>query len=840
MRINNLKTDGFGKFTSKELSGFENINIFYGENEAGKSTIFKMIKSLIFGFDKKKDKLLINKENNTLNIRGDMSLSNNNVFIERNYGDDDLIIEGNKTVDHIEGLNVSKEIYSKLYSLDLDILLDINKDTWEDIEELLTRQYSGDIYNTPKHVLANIDNDLNKIKRGSNRGRSKLKSLENERLHKKKEKREAILSLDKIDELFDEINRIEGEINRLIAEKNNILNEISFIEKYKPISDLYKKKSALEDSNYNDYIHITEEKYQALKEKKKDLYKNSEILTSEVNSYISRKRELEKNIVNLIDENELKKAIELDRKATELIEENKKIEALLKTNASKLGDQFDSIFSVEFNRENLEDLSYLDFNDVKSRLKKIDDINEEIKIIDRNNRSIRGLDLKTKIFAFLILIIAGGVLLYLNNGIYYNYGAIAAIAASISGIIHAVIKDKEKITTRDELELEKNQLKDDFVSGTNLKFNMMVQEYMDMSLYDDLKAMKISADEYIYLYDEYNSRKTDITAIDRNLYYYFNEKYDYIERKIKLDNLYNNMEEQKDSIKEIKLLNRAIDRINDKLEILDKDINETENLIHNMENIILSLGSDIEEGFRAINTKKADRLRLENINKDLSNMDYLKEDLITYDEKYQNTNILDLKDNVENIIDKINEKKMMISNINKDIYFISESFDLEKISGELLFIEEEIKTEKLKYDRLLLLRYLINSEDEKYKEIHQPQIYKRAGDYLYKITKKYSELKVLDDKNLLVKYNNEYIKVDSSFSKGTLNQIYLSLRLSLIDFLDKEVLPICFDELLVNFDERRLDNTIDIINKIGENRQVFIFTCNKYFYDKLKGKKYLL
>ena len=40
MKINNLKINGFGKIENKEINLENKINIIYGKNESGKSTIF--------------------------------------------------------------------------------------------------------------------------------------------------------------------------------------------------------------------------------------------------------------------------------------------------------------------------------------------------------------------------------------------------------------------------------------------------------------------------------------------------------------------------------------------------------------------------------------------------------------------------------------------------------------------------------------------------------------------------------------------------------------------------------------------------------------------------------
>ncbi len=71
--------------------------------------------------------------------------------------------------------------------------------------------------------------------------------------------------------------------------------------------------------------------------------------------------------------------------------------------------------------------------------------------------------------------------------------------------------------------------------------------------------------------------------------------------------------------------------------------------------------------------------------------------------------------------------------------------------------------------------------------------------------------------------------VTSSFSKGTHQQIYLSLRLALLDHLDrgKNQLPLVLDETFSNWDDDRLVPTLKIIDEIATRRQVFLFTCQK-------------
>ena len=55
MKINELKINGFGKLKDKEIKFEDGINIVYGENESGKSSLLKFISSMFYGTSKNKN-----------------------------------------------------------------------------------------------------------------------------------------------------------------------------------------------------------------------------------------------------------------------------------------------------------------------------------------------------------------------------------------------------------------------------------------------------------------------------------------------------------------------------------------------------------------------------------------------------------------------------------------------------------------------------------------------------------------------------------------------------------------------------------------------------------------
>ena len=54
MKLLSLHIDGFGKFKNKDLQFSDNMNIVYGYNEAGKSTIFMFIEAMFYGLERAK------------------------------------------------------------------------------------------------------------------------------------------------------------------------------------------------------------------------------------------------------------------------------------------------------------------------------------------------------------------------------------------------------------------------------------------------------------------------------------------------------------------------------------------------------------------------------------------------------------------------------------------------------------------------------------------------------------------------------------------------------------------------------------------------------------------
>ncbi len=108
-----------------------------------------------------------------------------------------------------------------------------------------------------------------------------------------------------------------------------------------------------------------------------------------------------------------------------------------------------------------------------------------------------------------------------------------------------------------------------------------------------------------------------------------------------------------------------------------------------------------------------------------------------------------------------------------------------------------------------------------------PRISKRAQELLAQLTGgRYTRLSL--DKNLAVRAGAETedtLREALWRSDGTVDQLYLALRLAVAEELTPGA-PLILDDALVRFDDQRLKAALDILEKMAEKKQVLLFSCH--------------
>ena len=107
-----------------------------------------------------------------------------------------------------------------------------------------------------------------------------------------------------------------------------------------------------------------------------------------------------------------------------------------------------------------------------------------------------------------------------------------------------------------------------------------------------------------------------------------------------------------------------------------------------------------------------------------------------------------------------------------------------------------------------------------------PRITQRAQEILSALTEnRYHSLTMGEDFSLQAGAEQEDVLHDAIWrSDGTVDQLYLSLRLAVAEELTPEV-PLVLDDALVRFDDGRMAQALKILKEMAKNKQVICFTC---------------
>ncbi len=107
-----------------------------------------------------------------------------------------------------------------------------------------------------------------------------------------------------------------------------------------------------------------------------------------------------------------------------------------------------------------------------------------------------------------------------------------------------------------------------------------------------------------------------------------------------------------------------------------------------------------------------------------------------------------------------------------------------------------------------------------------PRISKRAQDIFTRLTGgRYQRLGLSDDLSLSTSAENEdTLRAAQWRSDGTVDQLYLALRLAVADELTPEA-PLILDDALIRFDDTRLRAALELLKEEAGQKQVLLFTC---------------
>ena len=187
----------------------------------------------------------------------------------------------------------------------------------------------------------------------------------------------------------------------------------------------------------------------------------------------------------------------------------------------------------------------------------------------------------------------------------------------------------------------------------------------------------------------------------------------------------------------------------------------------------------------------------------------------------------DIENELLTLQNRINESKIKIHKINFD------RSEIQKKLENLVALEEEYALLEEQYNELNENSNLINMVKEGIEKAYgimkkdiAPTFTNNLSRIISRISNgKYKNVKLDETNGMIIEIENgNYINA-LNLSTGTIDQLYLSLRLGTGKEISKESMPIILDEVFAYWDNTRLENILEFINSEYEDRQIILFTC---------------
>jgi len=164
----------------------------------------------------------------------------------------------------------------------------------------------------------------------------------------------------------------------------------------------------------------------------------------------------------------------------------------------------------------------------------------------------------------------------------------------------------------------------------------------------------------------------------------------------------------------------------------------------------------------------------------------------------------------------------MVMYTNEDVYALEERRSA--LTNRLRHFEERLEVYRT-------AREAIQQAKDQTVRSARDELNPRIAAYLARLTNgRYSEVQADEDLNLQV-FSHEkgdwITPSEHELSRGTVDQLYLAVRLALLDLLYREAqAPLLLDDPFVKFDTERRARAVALCKEVAQDRQVLLFTCH--------------
>lgn len=821
MRLKQIKIVNFGQFSDQTFDlPSDKIDVFFGANEAGKSTTVAFIKQILFGFHLRSNSSPFFEDYTPLAhvspMGGSLVFENNGseYKLERLYAKGDKTKRGILTVkkdgevvpesifyDQIQ--NIDGSFYADSFIFNQEMLGQVSSLSQED---LLERIYYLGAADSGK--LLELRDDF--AKEAGKLFKKTGKKPEVNRLLKQVE-----IQRDSLVKTQAEFTDYETLAQKVSAKKSEL------VEKQKSLADLQKKADNLyhlekEVSNYQNLLDLQKQSKNISFDSEN--YQRAQDIMAQGRNLKNTIQALEEQINNLSDINlaNVTEDKKLVQQKPQLLQWQAEYRACVQKQ-EQLEQEKNQLLSLSPELREVLNLSSTKIQQLQTDYTNLPKVEEKELIVNSNNK-----------FWYAV----GGTLAGLGLVLLGAIGSLG-IVALVTGIIfiaagyvknnndhkqNAVILEKQKLVAKKREDFQANYgLNPDTLNLNNLLTNL--NQYRLKESAEKTNAAQIN---------EINQETEQLATNLQNVL------------KMHVDNNFDDL---------LFSLDELENQVSHVQEISQQKTNLTASLAQDNQDL-KELGLKLQALLAKADVKdmaEYDKLYQESLHqtKLQTQIEVLKKslnnDLAKLQQIVDQPNELQkqlqiMTEKIAATTDEVNTLQQQVAELQVQLNNLSDSTAVFEAKQGLANAETNFTNSSKEYlANLLAAKWISRSLDIASNE-RFPKMLKAAKEYLKLLTGgRYVDLEL--DKKLTVIRNDGKKREVKYLSRGTAEQLYFALKLAFIEQIkDKINLPILIDDSFVNFDDRRIGYIDKLLKKISKNNQVLIFTAQESLVNKLQIK----
>ncbi|MHA1146819.1 MAG: AAA family ATPase [Promethearchaeota archaeon] len=886
MLITKIELENITTHKKTTIEFQEGLNLLYGKNGTGKSTVLNMIGYVLFDFlPVKKQKSLVRNSKDSrakfgkikiwiVGLHDDVyiiqrTLARSNPLIEVINARTKMVIPGINKASHLtewmaQQLEIPQEIdLKKLFNTSIGVpqgtftapFLKTPRERTKFFNPILQVHVYKDVVWQKLHKIENLfDNDINNAEKKESRLEGELKPKEE--LLQKKNRLETKLNVCKEDLTnvklqFEEVSKLFESLKQRSEDLNKYKNELKRLrseEKIVSNNNIKLTKRFEKAKNANSICLETKEdfkQYESLLDKQQKLEEKNERfnnikdiiseLSNKVASINAKNSEIKRQIDEIIKNKANLSNLENDNNSYNLFKDliREKREKL--NNIRRDEEEFEELRreNIELNRKKIE---------LEQQLKQLPELENKILEIENIEKTIHKLDLE--------IIKAETEIKKLHIDKNNSKGGMCPILnekclnikdKNFNDIFQEKIRILESQLNPKKQELDRLKERcNEIGEKEEIKQKINALKKLQGQL-DEIKKQVLEKGKRIKTYTEKISKKTKEARELKEL----ETKIDELEPNVKAYNILINKVDN-----DLPRLNKEFRaHEEEKIPLIQKlvPLQEERDVLKEIPDKLINIKKELEpirNNYNRYKENKKMAQELPEIEKELNDnkehLNKIKKDLNIFEEKkkkLEETFDQEEFEKVQERLESVREKKVSLSTTIKETETLLENIakeiqDLESIENDLMLIKDEIHTLKFMFTITSKLREFFDAASPKITEAIINSINLEASNHYRDI---------MDDPNVILRWDKDYqiyIKTSENekefpqLSGGEQMAAALAVRLAILKVISNAEFAF-FDEPTMNLDTEKRENLAKIIQRIKGFKQFFVISHDDTFEENV-------